>query len=482
VKIILPLGVLLFSVAVWQQPAAGPQAASAARGTVQGKTFAPSGEATLPGTTLDLLTDDGKKVDSTTSDGFGTYRFTSVEPGKYRLRAVKGLLGMIQTLTVRNGERTEVNLTLQPPSRTVGSTRSMPPAPPMPPPPPPTPTPARATPPAAAAPSLNPNEVARIPVFYATDRAKVGGAQFEFGPDRNPEAKLFLGRYTVSIPRDHREAQIERPTFWTFYREHIGSDFVIVDRQELTYEGFYQDIRSQVGKSTAKDAFVFIHGYNVLFDDAIYRTAQLKYDIGFEGAAVAYSWPSVGTVAGYPVDEANNEWTVEHLRWFLADLSAKSGADRIHLIAHSMGNRALTYALKALATTPAPHPRFQQIILTAPDIDTGVFREVAGVISRQAQHTTLYASKNDKALLASRKYQGYPRAGDISEGVVIVSGVDTIDASAVSTDFLGHSYFADNTSVLTDLQQIILKGILPGLRQPTLSVQGQTPSQYWIFR
>lgn len=52
---------------------------------------------------------------------------------------------------------------------------------------------------------------------------------------------------------------------------------------------------------------------------------------------------------------------------FLTQLAQSSGAKNIHLIAHSMGNRALVKALKQLTVTPGGRP-FKQIVLTAPDV------------------------------------------------------------------------------------------------------------------
>ena len=51
-------------------------------------------------------------------------------------------------------------------------------------------------------------------------------------------------------------------------------------------------LREEVRDSRRKEAFVFIHGYNVAFDDAIYRTAQIAYDLSFDGPPILYSWPS----------------------------------------------------------------------------------------------------------------------------------------------------------------------------------------------
>ncbi len=37
-----------------------------------------------------------------------------------------------------------------------------------------------------------------------------------------------------------------------------------------------------------------MHGYNTSFDNALYRTAQIAYDLDFDGATFLYSWPSGG--------------------------------------------------------------------------------------------------------------------------------------------------------------------------------------------
>lgn|GEM_PF-4857531 len=62
----------------------------------------------------------------------------------------------------------------------------------------------------------------------------------------------------------------------------------------------------------------------------------------------------------------------------LERLAAQSHATTVHLIAHSMGNRALTRALYAIAEKHAGvPPMFQHVFLAAPDIDVGVFRQLA---------------------------------------------------------------------------------------------------------
>jgi esterase/lipase superfamily enzyme len=321
-----------------------------------------------------------------------------------------------------------------------------------------------------------------IPVFYATDRDRASEPMLDYSTARNLTGVLSMGRYDVSIPRDHQMGSVERPSIWTLWREDPEKHFVVVSRQQQGYEEFYADIRGVVGRSTRKDAFVFVHGFNVAFQDAIFRTAQIAYDLGFDGAPILYSWPSEAklTPIGYTTDEANNEWTVPHLRWFLEDVAAKTGASRIHLVAHSMGNRALVNALDKMS--PSTTKKFSQIVLTAPDIDASTFVQLADAVRRNGQMATLYASANDRALVASKSLHGaYPRAGDTATGVVIVPGIDTIDVSDIDSNLVGHFYYGDNSSVISDVFLLITQG-LPPAQRPRLNATGTAAKRYWRFR
>jgi esterase/lipase superfamily enzyme len=230
---------------------------------------------------------------------------------------------------------------------------------------------------------------------------------------------------------------------------------------ELTDGAFYNDLALAVERSSRKEAFVFIHGYNVSFEDAVYRTAQIAYDLQFKGAPILYSWPSESRLLGYPVDANNAEWTASRLRWFLDGVANRSHAEVIHVIAHSMGNRPLVAAMNRIAqeSTGQVRKRFRQVVLAAPDIDAAMFRGLAAVLRRSAERVTLYASSNDLALKASAQFQGYQRAGDTVPNVVVVEGIDTIDVSQLDTSLLGHSYFGDNTSVIADLYYLIRDGL-----------------------
>jgi esterase/lipase superfamily enzyme len=296
---------------------------------------------------------------------------------------------------------------------------------------------------------------------------------------------LAFGRFDVSIPKDHRLSHIERPSIWRLdFSEDPNKHFVIDGRKAESEQEFYRELTKVVRSSAKKDAFVFIHGFNVTFEDAIYRTAQLAYDLEFSGAAILYSWPSNGRVLDYAADLNNNDWTVPHLKVFLESVVKRTGAKTVHLIAHSMGNRLLSNALAQLATTRGEpsRPHFKQVILTAPDIDAEIFRALANSMAGTADRITLYASANDKALRISKTINGhYRRAGDASGAVLVIPGVDSVDASAVDTDLIGHVYYGDNRSVLTDIFSLLSDGKPPGQRFGLQEVR-VTAGKYWRFR
>ena len=114
-----------------------------------------------------------------------------------------------------------------------------------------------------------------------------------------------------------------------------------------------------------------------------------------------------------------------------------------------------------------PGVRFEEVILTAPDIDADVFsRDIAPRLQATNSRITMYASSKDKALMASKKFHHYARAGDSGSGLVVVPGVDTIDATKVNTSFWGHS---PSRSVISDMYYLLSKRTprQPATRPPT---------------
>ncbi len=188
------------------------------------------------------------------------------------------------------------------------------------------------------------------------------GIERMYGGDRG---ELELGVCSVSVPRDHRVGELESPSVLRLeFRPDPERHVVLVGVHPQPADVFFAGLRACVEQSPRKEAFVFIHGYNVGFETAVRRTAQIAYDLKFSGAPIVYSWPSRESLIQYTVDEQNVAWTVPHLVEFLSGVAERSGATSVHLIAHSMGNRALTAALRELAMVRKDAgPRFHEVVL-----------------------------------------------------------------------------------------------------------------------
>jgi len=295
-----------------------------------------------------------------------------------------------------------------------------------------------------------------VRLYYATDRRKTNkqGPAVMYGEESADN--LSYGICSVHIPADHVKGSMEEPNWYTFFPDH--SKYLEVNEvKEVTGEPlFFSSLKADIQSSPKKEILVFIHGYNVPFVDAARRAAQLDYDLEFKGIPVLYSWPSQGKLIGYMADEASAEVTAFHLKDFLKRLASQSHADRIHIIAHSMGNRALLRSLATLALEEkqrnASNPRFRQIILAAPDIDQRLFENLAKQFSSTAEHVTIYSNSNDKALWLSNFLHTSKQEGQV---VAALKAFDVIDASSIKGDFLDHSNFAINRILLADIAAVI---------------------------
>jgi esterase/lipase superfamily enzyme len=252
--------------------------------------------------------------------------------------------------------------------------------------------------------------------------------------------------------------------------------------QALTRIQLLKAIRERIGESKGKSALVFIHGYTASFEDAARRTAQMSYDLGFEGAPIFYSWPSQEAKLEYKNDEKIIERSIPKIKSFLSDIFQETAALNIYLVAHSMGNRGLATAMSELLNEqPAIRPRLKQLILTAPDIGVDEFKAISEALVSVGAPVTLYASSKDKALMASKLVNSMQRIGDANQEVTVIKGIETIDASDVSTDFLGHSYFAENGSVVSDMFYLFRTDLRPEYRFNMKTINSDKGA-YWKFK
>jgi esterase/lipase superfamily enzyme len=228
---------------------------------------------------------------------------------------------------------------------------------------------------------------------------------------------------------------------------------------------------------------VFVHGFNVGFNDAACRAAQIGFDLQIPGVMGFFSWPSKArmSLTDYMADEATVEASEPYLTEFLTAFAAKSGADRVHVIAHSMGNRGLLRSMErvvARAGSAAGVP-FGEVVLAAPDVDERSFRNLARSCTSLAERTTLYASSKDRALASSGILHDHPRAG-YTPPVTVVPPIETVEVSNIDFTFLGHGYYAAARDLLHDLHGLLINRSPPprmGLRP----VKTESGERYWMI-
>ena len=217
---------------------------------------------------------------------------------------------------------------------------------------------------------------ATMRVFFGTDRKPTGYKK----PDKFFAGERGLpsfGVVEVSIPHDHRVGELEGPSWWKLqFRKNPTKHVLLLSLESLSRGKFIKDLGKSLLEIPSKEALLFLHGYNVSFQDACRRTAQIAYDLNFQGAPISYSWPSESKPSRYLVDETNVHWSAPHFRNFLSLLLSETRAEAVHVIAHSMGNRALIEALRTfdVSKLPVNCARLTQVIFAAPDIDAATFQ------------------------------------------------------------------------------------------------------------
>jgi esterase/lipase superfamily enzyme/uncharacterized small protein (DUF1192 family) len=327
-------------------------------------------------------------------------------------------------------------------------------------------------------------ENVEMDVFFATSRAVDPAGQ---GADRFKAAhggKLQYGRAVVSIPKSHKEGNLELPAVWRFELvADPNKHFVLKSAALLDTEPLRAEIRASLARAERKAVLVFVHGYNSSFTDAAFRSAQLAQDLKFKGLPMFFSWPSAGKISGYAQDAESERLSEPLFETFLEELYA-DGFEDIYVVAHSMGSRIASTGLSSRIAKGGDVTRIRALMLAAPDLNETLFREqIAPQFAKLSpQRATIYASSSDIALKASRYVNGYRRIGETDGGVGSYEGAEVVDSTGVCTIArgFGHSYVVDSREVLSDIQRIIELGKPAAARG--LVKKGTDPAVHWAFK
>jgi len=310
----------------------------------------------------------------------------------------------------------------------------------------------------ALQPSPGPLEEHPAPVLFATDRLPESREKLTFSSALNPSGDHMSYGVKCEDPARGNAA--------------CDSESTALDRSQFL---------DRIATSQS-DIVLYVHGFNYTFDESLEVALSIVERAKFPATPVAYAWPSQGRVGGYGIDYDMSEWTVDHLTEFLRQLmSAVPANHHLHIVTHSMGNRALLLALARLDLADSPLPPQQantglppkhantaragdpglaedplgQLILIAPDVDAQIFSELmahSGAFHRK----TMYVSQHDWALRAAGFLRSSTiRAGDASKQYLVLNGVDTVDLSPLRAGVAGHSIYDYSQLLFEDLGAVL---------------------------
>ncbi|HMN95632.1 MAG TPA: alpha/beta hydrolase [Phycisphaerales bacterium] len=250
---------------------------------------------------------------------------------------------------------------------------------------------------------------------------------------------------------------------------------------------FQELVRRWLDVTPRKEVFLFVHGFNNHFEDAVFRIAELWHFLGRVGVPITYTWPAGrGGLRGYAYDRESGEYTVLHLKQVLRALARMPDLERINIIAHSRGTDVTVSALRELyiearvdQASVDERLKLGTLVLAAPDIDYDVFTQRFGgeMLVNAPRRTVIYFSPDDEAIWFARwlfdslRRLGSLMASDLSESdrklLARLPRLEMVDC-AVSGFSTSHNYVFSHPSAMSDLLVVLRDDADPGTPQRPL--------------
>ncbi len=219
---------------------------------------------------------------------------------------------------------------------------------------------------------------------------------------------------TMSVPPTHVDGKIEWP------QTPPGDprrDFAVRDAGYIDGDrAFLAAVNAELAKRPPghRKIFLFVHGFNTMFAEALYGFTQVVHDAHTDHVPVLFTWASRGKLTDYLYD--NNSATaardqLAHTIRLLTD----SNAEEVNILAHSMGNWVFVEAMRQIKLQGGlKHPeKIGLVLLAAPDIDIDVFKSDLRAYGKPKKPYYIVLSKDDKALALSKFLAGgQARVGD----------------------------------------------------------------------
>jgi esterase/lipase superfamily enzyme len=306
----------------------------------------------------------------------------------------------------------------------------------------------------------NYNESRSLDIYVVTNRnlktKQFGCSDEHFGINLEKANKNYYGVCRISVPKNHSTSEI------LFSPDGKGSThkfYKIVSEKEIIPDTLFDFV-----KRTKRTPLIFIHGFNVKYQEALLRVSQITYDLKYQGPVILFTWPS-GAGDGFLDDtlltktyEQNMYGAQNSIELFKKIISEFYLHEiPINIMVHSMGHQVVIPAIKQLGLNFKDHLELpekkiiNELIMNAPDFDRDDFIKNVDDVKYVTKRMTLYCSNNDKALVASNKINKSERLGSCSN----IDDIDTINVSSIDSTTIGHSYYASR-DVITDVFQVLL--------------------------
>ena len=268
--------------------------------------------------------------------------------------------------------------------------------------------------------------------------------------------QLTYHRYDISVPPRHKIGSIE----WPRFKPDPTKNFLTT---AIDHFPAAADFKTELAKAiknqpkNKREVVLYVHGFNTTFAEGMYRLAQLSADMELAYPIVHYSWPSAGSPLGYAYDRDSQLFGrdgLEHLLNTIMD----SGADRVLLVAHSMGALLAVETMRQMAISEAGllQKTISGVVLISPDIDVELFRRQAAKIGNLPQPFVIFSSKEDRALRLSARLTGkIERLGNIKD-LDDISDLDVtvMDVTKFSQGSSSHFVAATSPALIEILKKI----------------------------
>jgi esterase/lipase superfamily enzyme len=331
--------------------------------------------------------------------------------------------------------------------------------------------------------------------YYRNDRGQVvrlGLAEIQFG---KKEFTWEFARH-ISMLKSRSEAypvKISSVEEWGIMDSSIPYwfDLTLISDDERPPDAtakFADAINAQLAVSKKKHVYFFVHGYKVVFENPLLVSAELWHFLGYDGAFIAYAWPSTPSKFAYIKDSDTSAGYARNFRLLLEFVAEHTDAEEIHVIGYSNGTRLVLRAMEQLALIHDGESadeiweqlRLRNVILVGSDLDRGVFGSyMADGILNVSKHLSIYMSPHDKALGFSQFLTRRERLGQMWGGkggelhplarqALIdfkdqISFINVSDAEGSETGN-GHGYFRSSPWASSDVLMAMYYGLSPEQR------------------